>query len=55
MDQNDWFGIREALHAVEQARPLYREYGDSFARELADRTQADLEDLATQLALVAAN
>ncbi len=50
-----WPGIPEALLAVEQARPLYREYGDDFARELADRIEEDLTDLATQLAPVAAN
>jgi hypothetical protein len=45
-----WPGIREALEALEQARPLHREYGDSFSLEMADTYRKDLEYLATKLA-----
>jgi tetratricopeptide (TPR) repeat protein len=47
-----WPGIRQALQALEQARPLHREYGDSFSLEMADSYQKDLEYLATKLAPV---
>ena len=44
-----WPGIREALEVLEQARPLHREYGDSFSLEMADTYRKDLEYLATKL------
>lgn len=45
-----WPGIRQALQAIEQARPLHGEFGDSFSLEMAETYEKDLRYLATKLA-----